>query len=276
MPKNHHCLTFLRVGLLVGMVLLSLAVLGTGFTALGATTPIPTLYDSPSASRLQTLPHDWSLKVWEGLGQVQVVQENQRKVLRLETEQGGVSLSRPLTVNLRANPLISWEWNVLILPTGAVSRQAQRDDHGAAVYLVFSSREAPDRKTTIGYIWDNALPVGEVLTRPNDPFVHYVVVRSGRDQLGNWLTEERNVVFDYRRIFGEEPAIVNGISLVVDSDQTHSKAASLFGPITFRPEAPLAMGSHEQRAKKAKTSQQNKLLAGFLIYLGLKNSGGAP
>ena len=211
MPNNYYSLRIFLVGLLTGMVLLSLAVLGTGFTALGATTPIPTLYDSPSASRLQTLPHDWSLKIWEGLGQVQVVKEKHRKVLRLETEQGGVSLSRSLTVDLQANPLISWEWNVLILPTGAVSRQAQRDDHGAAVYLGFSSMEEPDRKTTIGYIWDNALPVGTDLSRPNDPFVHYVVVRSGREQLGNWLTEERNVLSDYRRLFGEEPAIVNGI-----------------------------------------------------------------
>ncbi|MDH3771780.1 MAG: DUF3047 domain-containing protein [Nitrospirota bacterium] len=272
MPNNHYSLRIL----LVETGLLGLAVLGTGFTALGATTPIPALYDSPSASRLQTLPHDWSLKIWEGIGQVQVVKENHRKVLRLETEQGGVSLSRPLTVNLQANPLISWEWNVLILPTGAASRQVQRDDHGAAVYLVFSSGKAPDRKTTIGYIWDNALPVGTDLSSPNDPFVHYVVVRSGRDQLGNWLTEERNVLSDYRRVFGEEPAILNGISLVVDSDQTHSKAASLFGPITFSPEASLASGSHEQRAKKAKTAQQNKLLAGILIYLGLKNPGDSP
>lgn len=248
MPNNHYSLRILKVG----TGLLGLAVLGRGFTALGATTPIPTLYDSPSASRLQTLPHDWSLKVWEGLGQVQVVQENQRKVLRLETEQGGVSLSRPLTVNLQANPLISWEWNVLILPTGAASRQVQQDDHGAAVYLVFSSGEAPDRKTTIGYIWDNALPVGTDLSSPNDPFVHYVVVRSGRDHLENWLMEERNVLSDYQRLFGEEPAILNGISLVVDSDQTRSKAASLFGPITFSPEAPLAMGSHGNQPRRRK------------------------
>jgi hypothetical protein len=264
------------VGLLTGMGFWGLAVLGTGFTALGATTPIPTLYDSTTASRLQVLPHDWSLKIWEGIGQVQVVKESHRKVLRLESEQGGVSLSRPLTVDLQANPVISWEWNVLILPTGAASRQAKQDDHGAAVYLVFSSGEAPDRKTTIGYIWDNALPVGTDLSSPNDPFVHYVVVRSGRDQLGNWLTEERNVLSDYQRLFGEEPAIVNRVSLVVDSDQTDSKAASLFGPITFRPEARLARGSHDQRAESAKTSQQNKLLAGFLIYLGLKNPGDSP
>ena len=272
MSINHHFSTFR----LVKMCLVNLAVFGMGLSPLGATTPIPSLYDSSSPSRLETLPHEWSIKVWKGIGQVQVVEENHHKILRLETEQGCISLFRSLTVNLHASPYVSWEWNVLTLPTSATSRQAHRDDHGAAFYLVFSSREAPDRTTTIGYIWDNALPVGTVLPRPHDPSIHYVVVRSGQEELGTWLTEERNVLSDYRRIFGEEPAILEGMSLVVDSDQTHSKAASLFGPITFRHESQLAEGSQAQGAEKAKSPQQQKLLAAILMYLGLKNPGGSP
>lgn len=148
-------------------------------TTLGATTFIPSLYEPTSASRLQTLPYEWSLKVWEGIGQVQVVQENHQKVLLLETEQGCISLFRSLTVNLQANPVVFWEWSVLTLPTGGASSQSARDDHRAALYLVFSSREAPSRKTILGYIWDNARPVGTILVRPNGPSVHNVVVRSG-------------------------------------------------------------------------------------------------
>lgn len=269
---NHQSSTFR----LVRMCLVNLAVFGMGLSPLGATTLIPSLYDSSSASRLETLPHEWSIKVWKGIGQVQVLEANHHKILRLETEQGCISLFRSLTVNLQASPFVSWEWNVLTLPTGAGSRQAQRDDHGAAVYLIFSSREAPDRTTTICYIWDNALSVGTVLTRPKDPSVHYVVVRSGQEQLGTWLTEERNVLSDYRRIFGEEPAILEGMSLVVDSDQTHSKGASLFGPITFRHESQLAKGSQAQGAENAKSPQQQKLLGAILMYLGLKNSGSSP
>lgn len=270
MPTNKISLTLLRVGASV----LSFAVFGIGLTSVGATTPIPSLYEPTSASRFQALPHEWSVKVWEGIGQVQVVKENNRKVLRLETEQGCISLFRSLTVSLQANPLVSWEWSVLTLPTGAASGQSQRDDHGAALYLVFLSREAPSRKTTIGYIWDNVRLVGTVLTRPNDPSVHYMVVRSGPDQLGTWLTEERNVLADYRRIFGEEPSILEGMSLVVDSDQTGSKAASLFGPITFHSEVKFAKESQDQGGEGSQTSSKNKLLGALLMYLGLKHPQG--
>lgn len=56
------------------------------------------------------------MKVWEGNGQVQVVQEDHRRVLRLETERGCMSWFRSLTVNIQANPVLSWEWSVLTLP----------------------------------------------------------------------------------------------------------------------------------------------------------------
>ncbi len=260
--------------LLAEVSVLIFAVFGIGPMPVGAATPIPSLYDSSSASRLQILPHDWSLKVWEGVGMVRVEKENHRTVLRLETEEGCISLFRSLSVNLQANPLVSWEWKVLTLPTGGASQYARRDDHGAALYLVFSSREAPDRNTTIGYIWDNALPVGKILTRPDDPSVHYVVVRSGRDQLNTWLTEERNVLADYSRIYGEEPSILKGMSLVVDSDQTNSKASSLFGPISFRLKSQLAKGEQDQEVDESQDSHKNRLLGALLMYLGLKHPGG--
>ena len=58
----------------------------------------PLLYAAFS-SGFKALPHEWSMKVWEGIGQVQVVLEDHRKVLRLEPEKGCISLFRLLTVN---------------------------------------------------------------------------------------------------------------------------------------------------------------------------------
>lgn len=130
--------------LLVGVSIVGLAVFGIGPTPLGAATLISSLYDSTRASRLPTLPHDWSVKAWEGTGLAQIGKENQRTVLRLETEEGCISLFRSLNVNLQANPLVSLGWNVLTLPTGGASQYVRRDDHGAAFFLVFSSREKPD------------------------------------------------------------------------------------------------------------------------------------
>ena len=53
-----------------------------------------------------------------------------------------------------------------------------------------------------------------------------MVIRSGRGQAGTWVTEERDVLSDYRRLFGSEDEAphARGIALLTDSDNTHSHA----------------------------------------------------
>ena len=65
--------------------------------------------------------------------------------------------------------------------------------------------------------------------------VTFVVVRSGDADLGNWLTETRNVYEDFKRIYGEEPKEgVGAVSISINSQNTGSRAESYFGEILFR------------------------------------------
>ena len=63
--------------------------------------------------------------------------------------------------------------------------------------------------------------------------VHYIVVRSGMDDLDKWITEKRNVMDDYRRVFGSEAPQVGGIALMIDTDDTLSDAESYFARVEF-------------------------------------------
>ena len=53
-------------------------------------------------------------------------------------------------------------------------------------------------------------------------------------ELGRWLTERRDVVADFKKIYGEEPENPEAISIAIDSDDTNSAAESFFGPIAFK------------------------------------------
>ena len=85
----------------------------------------------------------------------------------------------------------------------------------------------------LAYVWETSVPEGTVLRNRKNPMVHYIVVRSGKGKLDQWITEERNVLEDYRMVFGEEPPEVGGISLQIDTDDTHSQAESFFDQIEF-------------------------------------------
>jgi hypothetical protein len=79
---------------------------------------------------------------------------------------------------------------------------------------------------SIRYTWSSTLEEGTELSKfyGNQKIV---VVESGSDQKGNWRTFERNIVEDYRRLFGDSPP-ENPIAILILSDgnstNSHAKA----------------------------------------------------
>ena len=63
--------------------------------------------------------------------------------------------------------------------------------------------------------------------------VTFIVLRSGAEGLGRWSTERRDVAGDYRSVYGETPDDPKVIAISVDTNDTHSTAAGLIGPIAF-------------------------------------------
>ena len=52
------------------------------------------------------------------------------------------------------------------------------------------------RARLIGYLWDASLPVGSIHKSQKTASVTFIVVHSGSVQLGQWVTERRNVCED--------------------------------------------------------------------------------
>ncbi len=179
------------------------------------------------------LPDDWSVRVWQGTPEIEIVKESQGTVLKLQSHQSNVALYKELEIDLAQHPTLSWEWKVTELPTAGDARDGQRDDQAAGIYVVFPKFPAFLNSRIIGYVWDSDVPQGTILKSQNDSRIHYVVVRSGKEEAGEWLNESRDVGKDYERIFGEKPSTVGGVSLMIDSDHTQSSSESFFGEIYF-------------------------------------------
>lgn len=137
-------------------------------------------------------------------------------------------------VDLKLTPILQWSWKVVELPRGADARRSATDDEAGQIYVIWRRFPEVLRSRIIGYIWDTSAPVGEFVKSQKTSTVTYVVVRSGAADLGQWITEQRNVVEDYRRIYGEAPANPDAIGVGIDSDDTKSQAESFVGPILFR------------------------------------------
>ena len=137
-------------------------------------------------------------------------------------------------VILMETPVLQWSWKVVTLPKGGDARQAATDDEGGQIYVVWRRFPEMLRSRIIGYVWDTTAPAGEFIKSQKTATVTYVVVRSGEAGLGTWLTQQRNVLEDYRRIYGEAPDNPDAVAIGIDSDDTKSSAEAYMGTILFR------------------------------------------
>jgi Protein of unknown function (DUF3047) len=158
-----------------------------------------------------------------------------RKAIHLKSANDSSTISKEVKVDVKTWPIVQWSWQVVSLPKGGDARKSATDDEAAQIYVTFPRFPSAVRSRIISYIWDTTAPVGSIFKSEKTGLVTYVVVRSGPADLGKWLTESRNVLEDYKKIYGEAPAEdVGAISIAIDSNDTNSTAESYFGEIFFR------------------------------------------
>jgi hypothetical protein len=183
------------------------------------------------------IPGDWKEQTWgKPVYDLEIVSDNGHPVLRLRSKGDNSTISRDLkgSVDLNETPILEWRWKVMTLPTGGNACQKSTDDQAAQVYVAWLRSPESVRSRIIGYVWDSTAPAGTICKSQKTSTVTYVVLRSGSDELGKRITERRNVVEDFRRIYREAPDNPSAVSLAIDSDDTRSSAESFIGPTVFK------------------------------------------
>jgi len=182
------------------------------------------------------IPPGWDGQRW-GAPAYDMTVENAdgRRALHMVSKNEGSTITKDIKgrVNLQETPILEWSWKVVTLPAKADSRRKETDDQAAQIYVGWPRFPEAVRSRIIGYVWDTTAPVGTIVKSQKAGTITYVVVRSGKENLGKWLTERRNVVEDFKKIYGEAPESPGGVSIGIDSNDTRSSAESFIGPITF-------------------------------------------
>jgi hypothetical protein len=217
---------------LVGLV----ALLAVVFVAAAPATTIVVEDWSKAEVGVRGIPTGWQGQNWGSPKyDFTVISESSHKVLRLRSEDDSSTISKELKVDVKQYPILQWQWKVAVLPKAGDARRKETDDEAAQLYVTFPRFPSAVRSRIIGYIWDSTAPAGAIFPSRKVGTVTFVVVRSGDADLGKWHTETRNVLEDYKRIYGEEPGeSVGAVSISINSQNTHSRAESYFGGIYFQ------------------------------------------
>jgi hypothetical protein len=185
----------------------------------------------------QGVPPGWAKQGWgHPAYDFTVAEADGRRVLHMKSAGDSSNINKDIRgmMHLAETPVLEWTWKVVALPKGADARRAETDDEAAQLYVVWPKFPQAVRSQIIGYIWDSTAPVGSVFKSKKTGTVTYVVVRSGPKDLGKWVTERRNVLEDFKRIYGNEVEDPGGVSIGIDSDDVKGTAETFVGPIQFR------------------------------------------
>ena len=184
-----------------------------------------------------------------------LVEDEGTVVIEAVSEQSASGLTRAISISPAQFPVIEWRWKVNnVLQQGDVTSK-DGDDYPARIYITFAfdpdragyldrleyeaarliqGKDVPYR--AISYIWGSNSPAGTMIPNAYTDKVMMFVVESGAGKLQQWITERRNVFEDYQKAFGDEPAMISGVAIMTDTDNTGESAVAWYGDIVFRSE----------------------------------------
>ncbi len=172
----------------------------------------------------------WQVQRFVDQTRYELVADGSSRVLHATSSAAASGLIKELEFDLNRYPRLQWRWKIESVLTTGDARTKGGDDYAARVYVIFPHWIKPLTRT-INYIWANRLPQEEAL--PNSFFSRAMMlaVESGNQRAGEWILEERNLVEDYRRLFGEEPPLAGAIAIMTDTDNTGEKTQAWYDDI---------------------------------------------
>jgi len=206
---------------------------------------------APQPWRFTTLPNKAPTRF-------EVVQQDGKRVLKVEADQSYGNLVHPTQVPLNSGTTLAWRWRVDEFVRDADLRTRAGDDGAAKVCVFFDfpvdklpvgerTKLALARRATgedvpseaLCYVWDNKEAKGSEFMNAFTRRVRMVVLESGATaKPGGWVAERRNLLADYRRAFGEEagttmPDVV-AVAISADADNTRGHGIAYFSDLDLR------------------------------------------
>lgn len=174
-------------------------------------------------------------------------------VIRAESDSAASGLIRRMRIDPRKYSIIQWRWQATgVYEKGDVTKKSG-DDYPARLYIAFEYD--PERvgfferakfnavkmihgeyppSAALNYIWASNAAEGRIVPNAFTDRARMIVVESGGEKTGAWVSESRNVLEDYKAAFGGDPPMIRGIAIMTDSDNTGESTVSYYGDITMK------------------------------------------
>jgi hypothetical protein len=204
--------------------------------------PQSPIYITFQADEVGKFPSGWISRDGNNVLKIYAVHaEGEKKFLHADARDAAVQVGTEHSWALKDLPVLQWQWRAVLFPEGTNEREKSRNDCVLGIYVIFGHLPFI---SAIKYIWSDTLPAGTTFNSPLSNGTKVMVIRSGRALTGTWLTEKRDVLSDYKQLFGEKEKnpVATGIGILTDSDNTKTHAIGDYAYIQV-------LASNEQPSK---------------------------
>ena len=174
----------------------------------------------------------WEPKIFKGKTEYLLQQEEGRTVVKAVSHAAASGMVRKIHFEPSTYRYLRWSWKITRTITGGDEKTKAGDDYAARLYVIFPGRFFWQMKA-INYIWANRLPKGEHSPNAFASNAQMLAVESGNGRAGQWVFEERDLLADYRLLFGTDPPAADAIAIMTDTDNTGGNAEAWYGEISL-------------------------------------------
>jgi hypothetical protein len=180
----------------------------------------------------------WEEKTFKGNSKYELQKQDGELVLGASSSGTASALFYSKDIDLSKTPFLSWRWKIQNKLDTKDETVKSGDDYAARIYVVRDGGLFIWKTIAINYVWSNQQKQFSVW---NNAFAgknaKMLSLRDNTAKTNQWYQEKRNILEDFKKLYPDEDVTeIDGIALMVDTDNTKTTAKSFFGDIIFSSE----------------------------------------
>ena len=142
-------------------------------------------------------------------------------------------LGKKTKINLNKTPFINITWKIEKDLPGIKENTKKGHDFAARVFVIKKTGATPLSNRAINYVFSSNNKIGASSPSPYTKKSIDKVLASTKENLNEWITVKANVKEDFKKFHDLDVNLLDGLAIMVDTDNSKMKAISYFQNIYF-------------------------------------------
>ena len=153
--------------------------------------------------------------------------------LKAIADNAASGLGKEINIDLNKTPFVNITWKIEKDLQGIKENTKKGHDFAARVFVIKKTGATPLSNRAINYVFSSNSKVGLNSPSPYTKKSIDNVLATTRENLNEWVTVKTNVKEDFKRFHNLNVNQLDGLAIMVDTDNSKMKAISYFQNIYF-------------------------------------------